>query len=101
MITEDIVLMVCSAFGGYVAGLATTIVVMNVFDAAQPALLYIVPAVLGSVALHAILRKETGKVSIHVKPHLHDNLYILAKLMQYACVAVAGVQRGKQRGEGS
>ncbi len=42
-----------SAFGGYVLGLATTIVVMNVFNAAQPALLYIVPAILGSVALHA------------------------------------------------
>ena len=34
-------------------GLATTIVVMNVFEAAQPALLYIVPAVLGAVATHA------------------------------------------------
>jgi hypothetical protein len=43
-----------SAFVGYVAGLATTIVVMNVFKAAQPALLYIVPAVLGAVGLHAL-----------------------------------------------
>lgn len=33
-----------STFAGYVVGLATTIVVMNVFKAAQPALLYIVPA---------------------------------------------------------
>ena len=33
-----------STFVGYVVGLATTIVVMNVFKAAQPALLYIVPA---------------------------------------------------------
>ena len=53
-----------SAFGGYIAGLATTIVVMNVFEAAQPALLYIVPAVLGAVSLHAALRKETSKVNI-------------------------------------
>lgn len=35
-----------STFFGYVAGIAATIVVMNVFKAAQPALLYIVPAVL-------------------------------------------------------
>ena len=34
-------------------GLATTIVVMNVFNAAQPALLYIVPAVIGAVLIHA------------------------------------------------
>ena len=42
-----------SAFAGYAVGLAATIVVMNVFQAAQPALLYIVPGVLGAVALHA------------------------------------------------
>ena len=48
----------CSAYGGYVVGLGTTIVVMNVFEAAQPALLYIVPAVLGAVLSHAALNKE-------------------------------------------
>ena len=42
-----------AAFGGYVAGLAATIVVMVAFDAAQPALLYIVPAVLGATAAAA------------------------------------------------
>ena len=44
--------------------MTTTIVVMNVFEAAQPALLYIVPAVLGAVSLHAAWRKETSKVSV-------------------------------------
>lgn len=43
----------CSVFAGYFIGLATTIVVMNVFEAAQPALLYIVPAVIGALALHS------------------------------------------------
>ena len=47
-----------SAFWGYVGGLGTTIAVMNVFQAAQPALLYIVPAVLAAVGLHAHLRGE-------------------------------------------
>ena len=44
--------------GGYVAGLGTTIGVMNAFNATQPALLYIVPAVLGAVALQALVNKE-------------------------------------------
>ncbi|KAE9609160.1 putative presenilin/signal peptide peptidase [Lupinus albus] len=43
-----------SAFLGYAFGLALTIVVMNWFQAAQPALLYIVPSVLGSLAAHCI-----------------------------------------------
>jgi minor histocompatibility antigen H13 len=48
---------------GYVAGLGATIVVMNVFNAAQPALLYIVPAVLGAVAGHAALAGELRAVA--------------------------------------
>lgn len=47
-----------SAFGGYVLGLTTTIVVMNVFNAAQPALLYIVPGVLGCTFIHAWVAGE-------------------------------------------
>lgn len=47
-----------SVFWGYVAGLGTTIFVMNYFKAAQPALLYIVPAVLGATALHALIKGE-------------------------------------------
>ncbi len=39
-------------------GLGTTIVVMNVFEAAQPALLYIVPAVLAAVLGHAAINKQ-------------------------------------------
>ena len=52
----------CSAYGGYVVGLGTTIVVMNVFEAAQPALLYIVPAVLAAVLGHAALNKQFREV---------------------------------------
>ncbi|KAK9852089.1 hypothetical protein WJX84_002949 [Apatococcus fuscideae] len=51
-----------SAFGGYVLGLATTIAVMVFFNAAQPALLYIVPAVLGCVGIHAALMDEFNEV---------------------------------------
>lgn len=51
-----------ASFFGYILGLGTTIVVMNVFDAAQPALLYIVPCVLGSTALAGAARGELKAV---------------------------------------
>lgn len=41
-----------SAFLGYTLGLVVTIIVMNWFQAAQPALLYIVPSVVGFVGIH-------------------------------------------------
>ncbi|CAI9781303.1 unnamed protein product [Fraxinus pennsylvanica] len=47
-----------SAFLGYAVGLVLTIVVMNWFQAAQPALLYIVPAVIGFLAVHCICNGE-------------------------------------------
>lgn len=51
-----------SAFSGYAAGLVATIAVMNIFQAAQPALLYIVPAVLMTTFGHAAVHKEASKV---------------------------------------
>ncbi|KVI05209.1 Peptidase A22B, signal peptide peptidase [Cynara cardunculus var. scolymus] len=47
-----------SAFLGYTAGLVVTIVVMNWFQAAQPALLYIVPGVIGFLAAHCLWNGE-------------------------------------------
>ncbi|KAL3653327.1 hypothetical protein CASFOL_003008 [Castilleja foliolosa] len=43
-----------SAFVGYTVGVVLTIIVMNWFQAAQPALLYIVPAVIGFLAAHCL-----------------------------------------------
>ena len=51
-----------SGFVGYVIGIASTIVVMNVFKAAQPALLYIVPSVLLATFGHAWKEGELDKV---------------------------------------
>jgi minor histocompatibility antigen H13 len=51
-----------SCFAGYVLGIAATIVVMNVFQAAQPALLYIVPSVLFTTFLHAWLAGEASSL---------------------------------------
>jgi len=45
-------------FASYVVGLVSTILVLHIFKAGQPALLYIVPCVLGSVLLTAIFRGE-------------------------------------------
>lgn len=47
-----------SALMGYVIGMGTTLYVMIAFDAAQPALLYLVPACLGSSLLCAVVRGE-------------------------------------------
>lgn len=47
-----------SALLAYVAGLGVTLYVMIVFQAAQPALLYLVPACLGSSLLCAAVRGE-------------------------------------------
>ncbi|KZV51702.1 signal peptide peptidase [Dorcoceras hygrometricum] len=47
-----------SSFAGYTVGLILTIVVMNWFQAAQPALLYIVPAVIGFLAVHCLWNGE-------------------------------------------
>ncbi|XP_071728979.1 signal peptide peptidase-like [Rutidosis leptorrhynchoides] len=43
-----------SAFLGYIVGLVITIIVMNQFQAAQPALLYIAPGVIGFLAAHCL-----------------------------------------------
>ena len=63
-VSFDVHVSVCSAYGGYVIGLGTTIVVMNVFEAAQPALLYIVPAVLAAVLGHAAINKQFLEVKL-------------------------------------
>merc|ERR1712167_136599 len=43
-------------FFGYILGLATTVYVMHVFKAAQPALLYIVPACIGTAVAGAMAK---------------------------------------------
>ena len=45
---------------GYVLGMCFTLGIMQVFKHAQPALLYLVPGVLGSLWLTALLRGEVG-----------------------------------------
>lgn len=51
-----------SAMTGYAVGLISTVVVMNVFKAAQPALLYIVPSVLTFILGHAAICGEFNQV---------------------------------------
>jgi hypothetical protein len=47
-----------TVFLAYVVGLVTTVYVMHTFRAAQPALLYLSPACIGSVVLCALARGE-------------------------------------------
>jgi len=49
-------------FGGYVLGMLTTIAVMHIFQAAQPALLYLVPFCIGSSLVCGALLGETTKL---------------------------------------
>ncbi|XP_047321791.1 signal peptide peptidase-like [Impatiens glandulifera] len=51
-----------SAFLGYNFGVVLTIIVMNWFQAAQPALLYIVPSVIGFLAAHCIFNGEVKQL---------------------------------------
>ncbi|EPQ28174.1 uncharacterized protein PFL1_04501 [Pseudozyma flocculosa PF-1] len=46
----------------YVLGLATTMAVMHVFKAAQPALLYLSPACVGAIAITSLVRGEFKEV---------------------------------------
>jgi len=47
-----------SSFLAYFLGLVLTVVILHVFKSAQPALLYLVPACLGSALLVALVRGE-------------------------------------------
>ncbi|KAJ8066759.1 hypothetical protein OCU04_004147 [Sclerotinia nivalis] len=47
-----------AALVGYITGMITTLIVMNVFKHAQPALLYLVPGVVGSLWGTAVVRGE-------------------------------------------
>lgn len=49
-----------ASVAGYVAGMMATLYVMHVWQHAQPALLYLVPGVLGSLWLTALVRGEVG-----------------------------------------
>jgi len=57
-------------FISYILGLVITICVMHFFQAAQPALLYLVPACLGSAILTALVRGELSQLfSYAEQPH--------------------------------
>jgi len=51
-----------TCYVAYFIGLVTTIVIMHSFKSAQPALLYLVPACLGSVFLLSLVRGELPKL---------------------------------------
>jgi len=59
-------------YGGYVLGLVATVVVMHTFGAAQPALLYLVPACLATSLLPALLRGEIKELFAYEESETKD-----------------------------
>jgi len=56
-----------TCYTSYFLGLLSTILVMHVFQAAQPALLYLVPACIGSSSLLAVLRGELSELLVYTE----------------------------------
>jgi len=79
-----------SVFIGYVIGLATTIAVMNIFQAAQPALLYIVPAVLITAFGHAKIAGEAEKLFHWKEAEEEEEESAAAKKVKEAASAAVG-----------
>lgn len=62
-----------ACFAGYIVGLVSTIMVLHIFRAGQPALLYIVPCVLSSVLITAFVRGEIKELfSYHDDDHAKE-----------------------------
>lgn len=61
-----------SAMVGYTIGLIVTLVVMQTFKAAQPALLYIVPGVVGCVMIQAMIRGEIKQLFSYTEEEEED-----------------------------
>jgi minor histocompatibility antigen H13 len=63
-----------ACFFGYFLGLGTTIFVMHVFRAAQPALLYLVPACIGTSFGLAVLKGEVSKLLEYEEEQKKDDV---------------------------
>ncbi|KAF7728442.1 hypothetical protein EC973_006122 [Apophysomyces ossiformis] len=61
----------CAIF--YIGGLATTMAVMHIFNAAQPALLYLSPACILSVLLTALVRSELKELFQYTTEEKEDD----------------------------
>ncbi|XVF69475.1 hypothetical protein PTKIN_Ptkin11bG0085300 [Pterospermum kingtungense] len=79
-----------SAFLGYTVGLVLTIVVMNWFQAAQPALLYIVPAVIGFLAAHCIWNGEVKPFVIYFTTCYQHEIMANVEKQRFECLDSIG-----------
>jgi len=78
-------------FAGYIVGLIATVLVMHVFQAAQPALLYLVPACMGSSFLAAVLRGEVKELLAYSEEQEKD----AKKNDNSTSTPAAGTDKGK------
>ena len=58
---------------GYLVAIITTVVVMLLFDHGQPALLYLVPACLGSTTMIALCKGDLKKLFDYSEENLVDD----------------------------
>lgn len=88
-----------TALAGYVGGLATTIWVMHRFQAAQPALLYLVPACSASLPLCAdpLMRREDRKLTVLHRASFTSRLYRPRRARQGRAAAPMEVDRRRGR----
>lgn len=68
-----------TAVGAYVAGLVATYVALTMFEAAQPALLYLVPACLLATLILAAINKEVGSLVAYTEEDKTDGMDEIAK----------------------
>jgi len=73
-------------YAAYLLGLVTTVVILHVFKSAQPALLYLVPACIGSALLTALCR---GEVMDLIRYEDHPEEMLSHNQKEEAPVAVA------------
>lgn len=75
---------------GYVLGLATTLIVMEKFKAAQPALLYLVPSCLGSALLVGAYRRNFGALFAYDEEQHDAKAAAATEEAEAAAAAAAG-----------
>ncbi|RCI08760.1 hypothetical protein L249_4708 [Ophiocordyceps polyrhachis-furcata BCC 54312] len=69
-----------AVMAGYVSGLVVTLAMLLVFQQGQPALLYLVPGVLGSLSATALVRGEMGDVWKYTEDGSLDTVDVVVDL---------------------
>lgn len=91
----------CAAVVGYVGGMAATLVALFVYNHAQPALLYLVPGVLGSLWTTALVRGEIKHLWGYTEDGMLDKVDVVVELDGEGKLLAKKDGPGAEGGEGS